>query len=228
MYLNATFKVKWDGSLSIADKAFNVDSSGNLWSGASNFNDALFSVSNQGYLKAKSGTIGAWNIYSNGLLGSTSLINGSTYGIGLDARAAEIANNHRLFAIGLMPNGISGGWDQTAFWIKADGQVHCGNIEATGGTIGPCKIINNAFVLENYLSLDNGVMHVQYNAADNTEEEKDLDVGQVVIKDKDWVKGWTGYLRVVTKVIVGVPIHQKLAFVNGICVGYGSEVEAGQ
>jgi hypothetical protein len=69
-------------------------------------------------------------------------------------------------------------------------------------------------------------MHVQYNAADNTEEEKDLDVGAVTIKDKDWVKGWTGYLRVVTKVIVGVPIHQKLAFVNGICVGYGKEVQS--
>ena len=101
-------------------------------------------LSIEGKISALSGKIGSWNIYSNGLLGAESTITstnaaGATineiYGIGLDARQEEIEKNTRLFAIGKMPNGILGAWGEAAFWVKADGTVHCANLEATGGTI---------------------------------------------------------------------------------------------
>mgnify|MGYP003298988027 CR=1 FL=1 len=69
---NDTFKVAWDGALTIATNAFKVDAQGNLsiagsafnvsadgklWSGAAAFTNAPFSVSEKGVMKATSGSI---------------------------------------------------------------------------------------------------------------------------------------------------------------------------
>ena len=119
---------------------FTVLEDGSLYTNALEANNATIA----GKIFASSGKIGSWNIYSNGLLGAESIITSTNaegtiineiYGVGLDARQKEIEANNRLFAIGKMPDGILGPWGEAAFWIKADGTVHCANLEATGGTI---------------------------------------------------------------------------------------------
>ena len=73
-----SFQVSWDGSLSINNDKFNVDSFGNLWINGDTLSDAIFSVTNEGLVTMKRGSInlgdGAFYVDDDGNLaiGNTS------------------------------------------------------------------------------------------------------------------------------------------------------------
>ncbi len=69
---DALFKGKiGGGTIDIGDfdtSSFHVDAGGNMWLGAGTFNDATFSVTSGGVLKAESGKIGGYKITNDGTL----------------------------------------------------------------------------------------------------------------------------------------------------------------
>ena len=52
-----SFRVAWDGALKINNNAFNVDAGGNFWINGADLGSAIFSVTNQGIVSMKKGSI---------------------------------------------------------------------------------------------------------------------------------------------------------------------------
>jgi hypothetical protein len=96
---------------------FRVDSSGNIWSGASTYNDAssTFRVSNTGSLTAALGTIGGWTISSSAITSSNSqvtLSSNGTFTIGSSSTdRATITSTGDFFVTGTdgNPSGVGAG-----------------------------------------------------------------------------------------------------------------------
>ena len=164
-----------------------------------------------GTIYANAGTIGAWNIYSSGILGAESVDNtNKTYGIGLDPRAQTITDNKKLFAIGLMPNGLENDeWNSTAFWVDAKGKVHCSDLEATGGQFGVWSIGSDAGLSE-YLSNEASIYINSYrkpSAFYGTENQgssigvylssKGIHVKPLWLLDTDYADDWASWSAVV-------------------------------
>ena len=73
------------GSLDIPDQSsnasFHVDNLGNIWSGSTTISTAPFSVTNNGVLTAKSGTIGGWTIGATTLSSSSIILDAGNQSI---------------------------------------------------------------------------------------------------------------------------------------------------
>lgn len=108
-----------------------------------------------GNITATSGSIGGWNIYTSGILGSAckNSSDGLFYGIGLDPNMSAFNGERKVLAIGQLgdsssasaQSAVEGAWGNAAFCVKANGSVVANNlttnnINATGGTIGGWEI----------------------------------------------------------------------------------------
>ena len=59
-----SFQVAWDGALSINGSSFNVDATGNFWVNGEDLDSAIFSVTNQGKVSMKNGSITIGDVFS--------------------------------------------------------------------------------------------------------------------------------------------------------------------
>ena len=120
----------------------------------------------------------------------------------------------------------------TPFYVTSLGKVKCSNIEATGGTIGPCSITEKdttitstpqTFGVGDFKLSSNGAW-VRYDGTNSTGEGKmSIKGGSEDLVKNGWYKGFTGAARVVRRTFLG-GFNKKydLVFVNGFCVGYGA------
>lgn len=125
---------------------FAVDTTGALYATGANIS---------GNITASSGSIGGWNIYTSGILGSAckNSSDGLYYGIGLDPNMSAFNGERKVLAIGQLgdsssasaQSAVEGAWGNAAFCVKANGSVVANdlttnNINATGGNIGGWEI----------------------------------------------------------------------------------------
>lgn len=57
-------KIAWDGALSVNNSSFNIDASGNFWINGTDLDNAIFSVTNQGVVTMKRGSITIGDVFS--------------------------------------------------------------------------------------------------------------------------------------------------------------------
>lgn len=108
-----SFQVAWDGALSINGSSFNVDAGGNFWINGEDLDSAIFSVTNQGEVAMKKGSIA---------LGEIAKSDGST------ATAFYVDDNGNL--------SIGG----TAFSINKDGYMTATSGKIGGWLIGETSL----------------------------------------------------------------------------------------
>lgn len=132
-----------------------------IWAGAEEGSNAPFSISNEGYIRSTSGTIGGWNITKNRLYSD----NGGT-GLSIAGTYRIWANATSVSSSGTPSFNESENEDNHYFWVKSNGEMSCrnavirGKIYAKEGNIGGWTIKEDRLSNSNnsiYISATSGI-----------------------------------------------------------------------
>ncbi len=106
---NPSFKIAWDGALKINNNAFNVDADGNFWVNGADLGNAIFSVTNQGEVSMKSGSITLGTITKDDGTEATSFYVDQDGNLSIGGTAFTINARGEMTAT----SGTIGGWEIT-------------------------------------------------------------------------------------------------------------------
>lgn len=114
---NPSFKVAWDGSVSINGDKFNIDADGNFWIHGEELGSATFSVTNQGEVSMKSGSITLGTITKDDGTEATSFYVDQDGNLSIGGTAFTVNASGEMTAT----SGSIGGWKITGATLESKG-----------------------------------------------------------------------------------------------------------